>query len=64
MPFAQNANTLWNYAIQPFLRRVKHFITDMSNRVEHQKLNQTTAELPFGRVFRVQLGLRQTQALI
>ena len=26
------------------------------NRVEHQKLNQTTAELPFGWVFRVQLG--------
>ena len=36
----------------------------MSNRVEHQKLNQTTAELPFGWVFGVQLGLRQTQSLI
>ena len=36
----------------------------MSNRVEHQKLNQTTAELSFGWVFGVQLGLRQTQALI
>ena len=34
------------------------------NRVEHQKLNQTTAELSFGWVFGVQLGLRQTQALI
>ena len=34
------------------------------NRVEHQKLNQTTAELPFCWVFGVQLGLRQTQALI
>ena len=34
------------------------------NRVEHQKLNQTTAELPFGWVFGVQLGLRQIQALI
>ena len=34
------------------------------NRVEHQKLNQTTAELPFGWVFGVQLGLRQTYALI
>ena len=36
----------------------------MSNRVEHQKLNQTTAELSFGWVFVVQLGLRRTQALI
>ena len=43
---------------------MKHFLTDMSNRVEHQKLNQTTAELSFGWVFGVQLGLRQTQALI
>ena len=34
------------------------------NRVEHQKRTQTTAELPFGFVFGVQLGLRQTQALI
>ena len=31
------------------------------NRVENQKLNQTTAELPFGWVFGFQLGLRQTQ---
>ena len=36
----------------------------MSHRVEHQKLNQTTAELSFGWVFGVQLGRRQTQALI
>ena len=41
-----------------------HFLTDMSNRVEHQKLNQVAAELPPGWVFGVQLGLRQTQALI
>ena len=34
------------------------------NRFEHQKLNQTTSELPFGWVFGVQLGLRQTKALI
>ena len=34
------------------------------NRVEHQKFNQTTAELPFGWVFSVQLGLRKIQALI
>ena len=36
----------------------------LENRVEHQKRNQTTTELPFGWVFGVQLGLRQTQALI
>ena len=36
----------------------------MSNRVEHQKLNQVAAELPPGWVFGVQLGLRQTHALI
>ena len=36
----------------------------MSNRVEHQKLNQEAAELPPGWVFGVQLGLRQTQSLI
>ena len=47
-----------------FLRQMRHFLTDMSNRVEHQKLNQVTAELPPGWVFGVQLGLRQTQALI
>ena len=34
--------------LQPFRRQVKHFLTDMSNRVEHQKLNQVTAELPPG----------------
>ena len=50
--------------VQGFLRQVEHFLTDMSNRVEHQKLNQTTAELSFGWVFGVQLGLRQTQELI
>ena len=50
--------------LQPFRRQVEHFLTDMSNRVEHQKLNQTTAELSFGWVFGVQLGLRQTQELI
>ena len=31
-----------------FLRQVEHFLTDMSNRVEHQKLNQVAAELPPG----------------
>ena len=35
------------------------------NRVEHQKRNQPAIEKwPFGFVFGVQLGLRQTQALI
>ena len=43
---------------------MKHFLTDMSNRVEHQKLIQVAAELPPGWVFGVQLGFRQTQALI
>ena len=40
-------------------------LTDMRNRVEHQKRNQPAIEKwPFGFVFGVQLGLRQTQALI
>ena len=43
---------------------MKHFLTEMSNRVEHQKLNQVPEELPLGWVFGVQLCLRQTQALI
>ena len=47
---------------------MKHLLTDMSNRVEHQKLNQVAAqvsklnqvaaELPPDRGFGVQLGLR------
>ena len=41
---------------------LRHFF--LVNQVEHQKLIQTTAELPFGCAFGVQLGLRQTQALI
>ena len=53
-----------NGVVQPFRRQMGHFLTDMSNRVEHKKLNQVTAELPPGWVFGVQLGLRQTQALI
>ena len=37
----------------------------MSNRIEHQKQNQPAIEKwPFGFVFGVQLGLRQTLALI
>ena len=44
---------------------MEHFLTDMSNRVEHQKQNQPAIEKwPFGFVFGVQLGLRQTLALI
>ena len=51
--------------LQPFRRQMKHFLTDMSNRVEHQKQNQPAIEKwPFGFVFGVQLGLRQTRALI
>ena len=42
-----------------------HFLTDMSNRVEHLKQNQSAIEKwPFGFVSGVQLGLQQTQALI
>ena len=42
-----------------------HFLTDMSNRVEHQKQNQPAIEKwPFGFVFGVQLGLRQPPAVI
>ena len=36
----------------------------LANRVDHQKLTQTTAKLPFGLVFGILLGLRQTHALI
>ena len=40
-------------------------LTDMSNRVEHQKRNQPAIEKwPFSFAFGVQLGLRQTQALL
>ena len=48
------------FNLQPFRRQMTHFLTDMSNRDEHQKLNQTTAELSFGWLFGVQLGLRHT----
>ena len=48
-----------------FISLISHlWLTDMSHRVEHQQLNQVAAELPPGWVFGVQLGLRQTQALI
>ena len=51
--------------IHGFSRQMGHFLTDMSNRVEHQKQNQPAIEKwPFGFVFGVQLGLRQTRALI
>ena len=43
---------------------MKHLLTDMSNRVEHQRLNQVAAELPPGWVFGVHLGLRHIHALI
>ena len=51
--------------IHGLFRQMTHFLTDMSNRVEHQKRNQPAIEKwPFGFVFGVQLGLRQTRALI
>ena len=44
---------LWEFQhvigqVHGFSRQMEHFLTNMSNRVEHQKLNQTTAELSFG----------------
>ena len=46
-------------------RLMRHFVPDMSDRVEHQKQNLPPIEnWPFSFVFGVQLGLRQTRALI
>ena len=43
---------------------MEHFLTDMSNRVEHQKQNQPAIKKwPLGFVFGVQLDLGQTQAV-
>ena len=49
-----------------FLLSFSSYLVPVSTegRVEYQKLNQEAAELPPGLVFGVQLGLRQTQALI
>ena len=47
----QNIAPMVNFqyeGVHGFLRQMEHFLSDMSNRVEHQKLNQTTAELSFG----------------
>ena len=56
---AKGPSTYYVILLKVFhVKRVTFFLV---NRVEHQKLNQTTAELPFGWVFCVQLGLRQTQ---
>ena len=53
------------YVIIPEQTREGALLTNMSNRVEHQKRNQPAIEKwPFGFVFGVQLGVRQTQALI
>ena len=45
--FYKGAIHIWTITaqtgLQPFRRQMTHFLTDMSNRVEHQKLNQTTA---------------------
>ena len=52
-------------SLHGFPRWPDHFFSGMSNRVEHQKQNQPAIEKwPFGFVFGVQLGLRQTRALI
>ena len=52
------ANLLFHhYKVSP-VRWDTYFLV---NRVENQKLNQTTAELPFGWLFGFQLGLRQTK---
>ena len=45
---------------------MERILTDMSSQVEHQKKGNEPAihKCPFGFGFGVQLGLRQTQALI
>ena len=49
------------FTVHGFLRQMEHFLTDMSNRVEHQNGRRVMAVwVRFG----VQLGLRQTPALI
>ena len=57
----KRTNSIWDthfeylsYTVSP-VRWETYFLV---NRVENQKLNQTTAELPFGWVFGFQLGLR------
>ena len=45
---------IWSLYVAP------HWLTHFFLGVEHKKVNQTTAELPFGCVFGVQLGLRKT----
>ena len=49
-------------SIHVIRRWLKYFF--LVNRDEHQKLNRTTTKQSFGWVSGVQLGLRQTQALI
>ena len=64
-PLAKYLKTVFIFVIWTITARTgprRNFF--LVNRVEHQKRTQTTAELPFGFVFGVQLGLRQTQALI
>ena len=54
-----------NRVLHGFPRQMEHFLTDMSNRLEHQKRNQTAIEKwPFGFVFDVQIGLQQREVLI
>ena len=35
----------WLHGLHGFPRQMRHFLTDMSNRVEHQKRNQTATEV-------------------
>ena len=56
-PNHDDADGLIGYKLQGFLRQMEHFLTDMSNRVEHQKPATWLS-------YFVQLGLRQTQELI
>ena len=38
-------HTRVGYDIHGLLRQMRHFLSDMSNRVEHQKRNQTATEV-------------------
>ena len=58
---AKDGRGIYGVSCKNAPRGVRYFF--LVNRVEHEKLDQTTAELPFVRVFVVQLGLRQMQAL-
>ena len=47
------------------MRELRHFYSEIENRVEHQKLNKTPREMgEFDFVFDVQLVLRHTRPLV